>query len=102
MAFLAAADHGVDVQSTEADGIAVSAANVLDEAAGVPQVETGIESENFAVTRAASDGAVTRGLPGRVLRADFVTPGTRLSGGILIIEAGCGKSENNQNADGEN
>ena len=102
MAFLAVADHGVDVQSAQADGIAISAANVLDEAAGVPEVETGIEGENFAVARAASDGAVTRGLPGRVFRADFVTPGAGFSGGILVIEAGRGKAENNQNADGEN
>jgi hypothetical protein len=64
-------------------------------------VEAGIETENFAVARAASDGAVTRGLPGRVLRADFVTPGAGFSGGILVIEAGCRDAENNQNADGE-
>jgi hypothetical protein len=95
MAFLAAADHGVDVQGSQADGIAVSAANVLDEAARISQVEAGIESENFAVARTASDGAVTRGLPGRVLRADFVTPGAGLSGGILVIEAGRGNTEDN-------
>jgi len=102
MAFLAAADHGVDVQSAEADGIAVSAANVLDEAARISHVEAGIERENFAVTRAASDGAVTGGLPGRVLGADFVTPGAGPSGGILVIEAGRRDAENNQNAGGEN
>jgi hypothetical protein len=102
MAFLAAADHGVDVPIAQADGIAVSAANMLDEAAGVPQMEAGIEGKNFAVARAACDGAVTRGLPGRVFRADFVAPGAGFSGGIFVVEAGRGKSENNQNADGEN
>ena len=101
MAFLTAADHGVDVQSAEADGIAVSAANVLDKAAGVPQVEARIEGENFAVARAASDGAVSGGLPGRVFRADFVAAGTGFSGGIFVVQAGGGKAENNQNADGE-
>ena len=102
MAFLAAADHGVDVQIAEADGIAVSAANVLDEAAGVSQVEAGIESEYLAVACAASDSAVTRGLPGRVFRTDFVAPGAGFSGGVFVVEAGRGKAENDQNADGEN
>ena len=101
MALLAAADHGVDVQSAQADGIAVSAADVLDQAAGVPQMEAGIKSKNLAVARATSNGAVTRGLPGRVLRANLVAPGAGFSGGVFVVEAGRGNAENNQNADGE-
>ena len=101
MAFLAAADHGVDVQIAEADGIAVSAANVLDEAAGVTQVEAGIESEYLAVACAATDSAVTRSLPGRVFRTDFVAAGAGCSGGVFVVEAGGGKAKNNQEADGE-
>src|SRR5208337_2588710 len=102
MAFPAAADHSVDVQSAQADGIAVSAANVLDQTAGVPQVEAGIEGEDFAVACAACNGAVSGSLPGRVLGADFVTPGAGFSGRIFVVEAGGGKTENNQYADGEN
>src|SRR5208283_830126 len=90
MALLAAADHGIDVQSAQADGIAVSTADVLDQAAGVPQMEAGVEGENLAVASAARNGAVTRGLPGRVLGADFVAPGAGFTGGILVVEASCG------------
>jgi len=91
MAFLTAADHGVDVQSAEADGIAVSAANVLDKAAGVPQVEARIEGENFAVARAASDGAVSGGCQEECSERIFVAAGTGFSGGIFVVQAGGGR-----------
>ena len=67
MAFLAAADHGVDVHGAEADRVAISAANVLNEAADIAQVEAGIKGEDFAVTCATRNGTVAGSLPGRVL-----------------------------------
>ena len=102
MAFLAATNHNVNVQRAEADGIVISAANVLNEATNVAQVETGIEGEDFAVTGATSDGAVAGSLPGRVLGADFVTASAGFSGGIFVIEAGGGEAKNNQETDDEN
>jgi len=101
MTFLAAADHGVDIQIAEADGVTVSASNVLDEAASVAQVEAGIEGENLAVARTAGDGAVTGSLPGRVLGADFVAPGAGFSGGVFVVEAGSRNAEDDENAGSE-
>jgi len=101
MAFLTAADHGVDVHSAEADGVAISAANVLDEAADIAQVEARIKGEDFAVTRATRYGAVTGSLPGGVFGADFVTAGAGFSSGIFVVEAGGREGKYNQEADGE-
>jgi hypothetical protein len=101
MALLAAADHDVDVHGAEADGIAISAANVLNEAADIAQMETGIEGEDFAVTRAACDGAMAGSLPGRVLGTDFVATGARVSSRVFVVEAGGGEAKNNQEADGD-
>ena len=101
MAFLAAANHGVDVNGAEANGIAISAANVLNEAANIAQVEAGIKGEDFAVARATRDGAVTGCLPGRVLGTDFVTTGAGFSSGVFVVEAGGGESKNDENADDE-
>jgi hypothetical protein len=101
VAFLTAADHGVDVHGAEADGIAIGAANVLDEAARIAQVEARIKGEDFAVTRATRYGAVAGSLPGGVLGADFVTTGAGFSGGVFVIEAGGREGKYNQEADGE-
>ncbi len=101
MAFLAAADHHVDIHSTQANGIAIRATNVLDEAADIAQVEARVKGENFAVTRAARNGAVAGSLPGRVFGTDFVAAGAGFSGGIFVIKAGGRKGENNQYADGQ-
>jgi hypothetical protein len=101
MALLAAADHHVNVHRAQANGVAVSAANVLNEAANIAQVEARIKREDFAVTRATRDGAVAGGLPGRVLGTDFVTAGAGFSGGVFIVEAGGGEAKNNQEADGK-
>ena len=101
MAFLAAADHHVDVHRTQANGIAIRAANVLYEAADIAQVEARIEGEDFAVTRAARYGTVAGSLPGRVLGTDFMTAGAGFSGGIFVVEAGGGEGENNQKANNE-
>ena len=102
MAFLAAADHHIDVHRAQANGVAISTANVPHKTADIAQVEARIKSQDFAVTRATRNGAVAGGLPGRVLGADFMTAGAGFSGGIFVIEAGGGEGENNQDADGEN
>jgi len=101
MAFLAAADHDVDVHGAQANGIAISAANVLNEAADIAEVEAGIEGEDFAVTRTTRDRAMAGSLPGIVLGTDFVAAGAGFSGGVFVVEAGGGEAENNQEADGE-
>ena len=101
MALLAATDHDVDIHSAQANGVAISAANVLDETANIAQVEAGIEGENFTVTGAARDGAVAGSLPRRVLGPNFVATGAGFSGGVFVVKAGGGKAKNHQEADGK-
>lgn len=101
MAFLAAADHVVHVNSAEANGVAISAANVLNEAADISQMKAGIKGEEFAVALSAFHIAMTGSLPGGVLGADFMTAGAGFSSGIFVIEAGSGKTKNNQDGDGD-
>ncbi len=101
MAFLAAADHSVDVHGAQTDWIAIRAANVLDQSAGIAEVEAGIEGKDFAVTRATRDGTVAGSLPGGVLRTDFVAAGAGFSGGVFVVQAGGGETKNNQDANGE-
>jgi len=91
MAFLTAADHGVDVQSAGGGWNRGKRRECAGQGGGLPQVEARIEGENFAVARAASDGAVSGGLPGecssgfrgsghRILRRNIRSTGWRREG----------------------